>query len=111
MERDERKRRTPKIAGHEPNHGPPRNLGSIIRATHFGKQWSPWNAARAGAFGAEVHERPVGRKVHELWHNPDDDAGIEEEGVVACCVAKLEAPVPRPIERGGKKETALLRKT
>ena len=66
VERDERKRRTPKITGHEPNHGPPRNLGSIIRATHFGKQWSPWNAARAGAFGAEVHERPVGRKVHEL---------------------------------------------
>lgn len=48
-------RRTPKITGHKPNNGPPRNFGSIIRATDFSKQRSPWNAAHPGAFGAEVH--------------------------------------------------------
>jgi hypothetical protein len=66
VERGERNRRTPKIASHKPYNGPPRNLGSIVRAAQFGKQGSPWNAARAGALGAEVHECPVGGEVHEL---------------------------------------------
>lgn len=78
VEGGEGNRRTPKVSSHNPNYDPPPNLSSIIRATYFFKQRSPWNATRAGALGAEVPECPVGRKVHELEHNPDDHAGIEE---------------------------------
>ena len=55
VEKDERNRRTPKISRHKPNNGPSRNLGSIIRAADLGEQRSPRDAARTGAFGAEVH--------------------------------------------------------